>query len=192
MQVIFIHSAGAQGPGEGSSRLLQTLRTSLPEGMALRAPAMPSPDNPDAEVWITATEEAMASAGAPFILCGHSLGGSILLQALARFGLPAGLVGVVTLAAPFWGAPGWAYDDFALPPDAGMTLSGLTGLVMLLGAADDVVSADHLERYKAALPQAQTRLLPGIDHEAASAGPALAAVITAVAENHRGIRATGA
>lgn len=180
--VLFIHSAGAQGPGEGSFALLESLRAALPADLTLGAPLMPNPDNPEAEPWIAACQSAMTGIGDDFVLAGHSLGGSVILQTLARFGLPVNLKGVVTIAAPYWGAPDWAYDSFALPPNAGEKLEHLPRLVMLLGEDDDVVAADHLERYRAILPQAQTRRLPGVDHEAASAGSELAAEIEAVAQ----------
>ena len=178
--VLFIHSAGAQDPGEGSSALLENLRAALPDGMKLEAPLMPQPDNPEAELWIAACQSAITGIEDEFVIVGHSLGGSTVLQTLARFGLPVNLKGVVTLASPFWGAPGWEYAAYALPPEEATKLLQLPRLIMLLGDEDDTVAADHLDRYKAILPNAESKSLPGIDHEAAEAAPDILAAIGSI------------
>lgn len=178
--VLFIHSAGPQGPGEGSAALLESFRAALPAGLALEAPLMPQPDDPEAELWIAACQSAITGIEDELVLVGHSLGGSIILQTLARFGLPVTLKGVVTLAAPFWGAGGWDFDSFALPGDEASKLHDLPRLVMLRGEADTVVADDHLDRYKALLPNAEIARLPDVDHEAASAGPKLAEAVAAL------------
>lgn len=183
IEVLFIHSAGPQGPGEGSSRLLSSLRAHLPEGYALTAPMMPNPDSPDPGPWIAAVKIAMDGATGPFVLVGHSLGGSTILQALERLGIPHGLLGVVLLAVPFWGAPGWGYDDFALRDGASERLAPLAKVIILHGEKDEVVEADHPARYREVMPQAALRTLPGVDHEAAEAAPDLVRAITEIAGN---------
>lgn len=175
--VVFIHSAGSQGPGEGSSALLDGLKQALPHGMTLVAPAMPEPDNPSAERWIDALHRVLDRVEGPQILAGHSLGGSILLQTLARHGTGRGLKGVLILNSPFWGAPGWDYEAFALTADDVRQLGRLPRFLVLQGEADDVVAADHPGRYQALIPHAEIRRLAGIDHEAGTAGPLVAAAI---------------
>ncbi len=181
-QVIFLHSAGPQGPGEGSSALLAGLKQALPPGMTLVAPLMPEPDNPSAERWIAAMQQVLAGFEGPHILVGHSLGGSILLQTLARHGIGQGLMGVVLLNSPFWGAPGWAFEDFALTEGDAGTLKHLPRLLVLQGDADDVVSPDHPDRYKKLLPIAETETLKGVDHEAAGAAPHVIAAMQKVCQ----------
>ncbi len=112
--VLFVHSAGPQGDGAGSSALLAGLRASLPPGTELLAPQMPDPDNPMAAGWIAHCRAAISGVDDEMILAGHSLGGSIILQTLAQFGIPERLMGVVTLGSPFWGAPDWEVESFAL------------------------------------------------------------------------------
>lgn len=169
--VLFIHSAGPQGPGEGSHALLEGLRAALPPDLTLIAPLMPRPDAPEAKPWLLALKAAMEAIEGDFVLVGHSLGGSTILQGLARFGPPEHLLGVVALAAPFWSAEDWSVEEFALPADAGTSLQALSRLVFLQGDSDEVVGKNHPELYKALLPQARVTVLPGVDHEAASAGP---------------------
>ena len=183
VEVLFIHSAGTQGPGEGSNPLVAALREALPSGFSLRAPIMPEPDAPEAEPWIAAVKAETGGIAADFILVGHSLGGSILLQALERHGVPENLLGVVVLAAPFWGAPDWAYESFALSADAPARLKGLRKVIIMRGDRDEVVAEDHPERYRKVLPQGEIRILPGIDHEAANAAPELARAIADIARS---------
>lgn len=179
--LLFIHSAGSQGPGEGSSALLAGLRAALPDGMTLDAPLMPEPHAPAAEPWIAQCQAAMAGIADDFVVVGHSLGGSILLQTLCRFGMPRNLAGVVLLAAPFWSAKDWNVAEFALDDDAPERLDGLARLVVLQGDQDDVVAADHPQRYATLLPQARVRMLPGVDHEAAKAAPHVMEEVTRLA-----------
>lgn len=180
-EVLFIHSAGLQGPGEGSHRLLTALREQLPEGLALHAPLMPDPDRPEPEAWIAAVKAAIERIEGECVLVGHSLGGSTALQVLDRFGIPAKLLGVVTLAAPFWGAPDWPYPEYGLSADAAERLRALRRVIIMRGDQDDVVAADHPGHYQAVMPQAELRTLPGIDHEAADAAPQLLQAILDIA-----------
>ncbi|QQR38971.1 alpha/beta hydrolase [Devosia rhizoryzae] len=175
--ILFIHSAGAQGLGEGSSRFLANLRATMPAGWTLLAPPMPEPDAPSAAPWIAATAEALASVEGEFVTLGHSLGGSTLLQALARHGNPPGLLGVVLLAVPFWSAADWNVAEFALDRGDIQNLANVGRVILLQGSADEVVPADHAQHHADILPRVEIQSLQGADHEAADAA---AAVLQAV------------
>ncbi len=185
-RLLFIHSAGPQGPGEGSSALLAALRRQLPPGATVDAPLLPEPDNPDPRLWLPAIAAALARQTEPFVAVGHSLGGSSLLQHLtAADPLPARLLGVVLLAVPFWGMPDWDFDGhgaYALPPGAGERLTALRHVRLLLGEDDGTVPLSHAERYRSVLPQATLHVLPGVDHQAAGAASAVADAVTALLE----------
>lgn len=184
-EVLFIHSAGLQGPGEGSHRLLTALRAQLPERFVLHAPLMPDPDRPEPEAWIAAVQSAIERIDGDLVLAGHSLGGSTALQVLDRFGIPARLLGVVTLAAPFWGAADWPYPEYGLSADAAERLRAIGRVIIMRGDLDDVVAADHPGHYKAVMPQAERRTLPGIDHEAATAAPHLVQAILDITDRQK-------
>jgi predicted alpha/beta hydrolase family esterase len=175
--VLFIHSAGPQGADQGSDRLLQGLKTSVPGGIDLVAPLMPEPHAPSAEAWIAAVWSAISGIEGDLVLVGHSLGGSTILQALARHGVPGTVGGVVLLSAPFWGEGGWNMAEYALAEDAESALVALPRLIILQGDQDTVVESDHPELYKDLLRSAEIRWLTGVDHEAADAAPSLYAAV---------------
>ena len=71
-------------------------------------------------------------------------------------------------------------DEFALPHDAGTKLLKLSRLIILQGDADEVVAKNHPQLYQDLLPQAKITMLAGIDHEAASAAPAVLAALESI------------
>jgi predicted alpha/beta hydrolase family esterase len=159
--VLFIHSAGPQGDAEGSGRLVAALRSALPRDFKLSAPMMPDPSNPDAGAWSEAFGEHLEKFQAPFVLVGHSLGGSTILKYLAEHQMPSGLTGVISIAAPFWGAdmPQWM-----LPADFAGPLTKLPRLVFYHSRYDDMVPFSNVERYADALPRAVIRRFDGRGH----------------------------
>lgn len=172
--VLFIHSAGPQGSGEGSSQLVGALRLALPADVVLDAPLMPDPDAPQAGLWLPAIAAAIGRQVGPVVLVGHSLGGSSLLQHLAARGAPPDFKGLVLLAVPFWSMANWDVAEFALPADAADRLASIRPVTLLLGNNDEAIPRQHFERYRQLLPAAEARLLPGVDHEAEGAAPAVA------------------
>lgn len=179
--VLFIHSAGPQGPGEGSTALVAGLAAALPAQLPLIAPLMPHPEAPEAEPWIAACQRAIDGIEDALILVGHSLGGSMLMSTIVRHGVPERVRGLVLFGAPFWSAPGWEFADFVLPPDAAARLRDLRRLVILHGEKDDVVAADHPARYQKLVPTAQIHMLAGVGHGGGEAGPLLCDVVKTLA-----------
>lgn len=162
--VLFIHSAGPQGEMEGSGRLVSALRLALAPNIRFSAPMMPDPGNPSAARWDEALGRHLASLRAPFVLVGHSLGGTTILKYLADHQAPPGLAGVISIAAPFWGMPGWDVPEFALRPGFAEPLSHLPWLVFYHSRDDSIAPISHVDRYAEALPGAQVRKVDGRGH----------------------------
>lgn len=159
-----VHILLIQGAGLGASdALVAALRQQAAPGVTIEAPAMPQADDPSAASWLPAIGAALQRQTQPFVAIGHSLGGSTLLQWLGANPEPINLHAVITAAAPYWGAGGWSAQEFALPSGAAGQLGALP-CIMLNGDADDTVPVDHLALYRAQLPQAETRIVPGMDH----------------------------
>ncbi len=83
-QILFIHSAGAQGPHEGSGRLVAHLQKGLGPEYQVLYPIMPDPENPAYEPWKAQLEKELTALEGEAILVGHSLGGSVLLKYLSE------------------------------------------------------------------------------------------------------------
>src|SRR5687767_8026656 len=49
--VLFLHSAGPQGPGQGSSEFVRHLKKELGPGYSVLAPKLPRPQDPDYAPW---------------------------------------------------------------------------------------------------------------------------------------------
>ena len=162
--VLFIHSAGPQGDGDGSAPLAAALERALAGHADFRAPLMPAPEAPSAEAWDTTLAGLVAPLSGPLVLVGHSLGGSTILKYLAERPMPPGLAGVVVIAAPYWSAPDWAVDEYALPAGCGPKLAEIPRLVFYHSRDDEVVETAHLYRYAALLPGAETREVDGRGH----------------------------
>jgi uncharacterized protein len=160
--VLFIHSSGDQSGNEGSGPLVAALRTGLPADIQFDAPIMPKPDEPDAAAWEAALGEHLRQQQAPLVLVGHSLGGSVILRYLAEHGIPAGLVGVVSIAAPFWERSGWQ-AEWALPRGFEARLA-VPRITLYHSRDDDVAPVSHVDRYAEALPKAVVHKVDGRGH----------------------------
>jgi predicted alpha/beta hydrolase family esterase len=79
-QILFLHSAGAQGPNEGSSDLVAYLGRELGPKYRIASPIMPDPGHPSYKGWKTQLEKQLDMVDDEIILVGHSLGGSVLLK----------------------------------------------------------------------------------------------------------------
>ena len=149
---------------KAAARCLAALRAGLGADIRLAAPIMPNPGAPDAAAWEAALGDHLGGQQAPLVLVGHSLGGSLILKYLADHGKPPGLAGVVSIAAPFWGVPGWEFEQWHLPPGFEARLSDLPRIVLYHSRDDDEVPVSHLDRYAEALPQAVVRKVDGRGH----------------------------
>jgi uncharacterized protein len=171
MELLFIHSAGPQDDGEGSGPLLAALRHELAGEIAIHAPIMPAPDAPDAAAWGRALGEHVARLRPPFVLVGHSLGGSTILKWLAENPMPVRPAGVICIAMPYWTMPDWDVPEYAPPPGYADRMATLP-MVIYHSRDDDVVPLSHLRRYGSDLPQAQLREVEGRGHLFAEGGAA--------------------
>jgi predicted alpha/beta hydrolase family esterase len=157
-RILFLHGAGPQ-PAPGANPLLEALRRQWPDADVV-APDLPRPEDPDPELWQEAIGRVVrAIPDEPWVIVGHSLGGSEALRFLCHR-IPTLLQRVVTVAAPCWDTedPDWNEPGFALPSTVGRTLADLE-IVVVHAEDDDVVPADHAHRLAERLPSAHLVLL---------------------------------
>jgi pimeloyl-ACP methyl ester carboxylesterase len=107
----------------------------------------------------------MAGLADGAVVVGHSVGGTILIHALAEQPPQRQLAAIVLIAAPFVGAGGWPSDEFELPSDLGARLPQGARVHVFHGFQDETAPPSHAQLYARAIPQAQLHLLPGRDHQ---------------------------
>jgi len=164
-QVLVLHCAGAQGPRQGSGELAAHLREALGPDYRVRYPLMPNPENPAYEAWKRKLEEELEELDGEALLVGHSLGGSVLLKALAEKPLLRRTAGLFLVAAPFWGEKsGWQADEFDLPADFAARLTAIPYIYLYHSRDDDTVPFAHVALYAARLPHATVRAFDRLGH----------------------------
>jgi len=164
--VLLVHSAGPQGPRQGSGGLVENLRRELGAAYEVLYPRMPEPERPRYASWKDALDhEFSALEERSAILVGHSLGGSVLLKYLSEEGSPNGAAGLFLVAAPYWGAEGWKVDEFALDSEFASRLPRSLEIFLYHSRKDPEVPFAHAAIYAARLSQATLRAIGGSEHE---------------------------
>lgn len=177
--VVVIHGAGTQENGRGSGSLVSHLRGALEASHVVVSPAMPAPGNPTYRAWKAALDRVLQSVDGPFVLVGHSLGGSVLLKYLAEERPAPPVRALFLVAAPYWGSTDWESDEFVLRPGFADSLPPNAAVFLYHSRDDDVVPSAHAERYGAEIPRAVLRLVDGRGHEFRGGLPELVADLAA-------------
>jgi predicted alpha/beta hydrolase family esterase len=126
---------------------------------------MPNEDDPSFPAWKTALETEFANLDDDAILVGHSIGGTILVNALAQSKSKRKFRSIFLIAAPFVGEGGWPSDDINPTPDLGARLPRGVPVYIYHGLADETAPPSHAELYARAIPQAHIHRLPHRDHQ---------------------------
>ena len=96
---------------------------------------------------------------------GHSVGATILIQALSERPPKRRLAAIVLIAAPFVGDGGWPSDEFELPQDLGARLPHGVPVHLFHGLQDETAPPSHVDLYARVIPHARVHLSPGRDHQ---------------------------
>jgi pimeloyl-ACP methyl ester carboxylesterase len=164
-QILFIQGGGAGAHDEWDDKLFNSLKRELGDGYEVRYPHMPDEDDPRYARWSAAIRREIAALDDGAVVAGHSVGGTILINALAERPPELELRAVVLVAAPFVGTGGWPGDEFELPHDLGARLPQGVPVHVFHGLQDETVPPSHADLYARAIPQAQLHRLPGRDHQ---------------------------
>src|SRR5207237_2780596 len=121
-QILFIQGGGDGAHDRWDAKLVDSLKRHLGDGYEVRYPRMPAEGNPEYVTWSAAICGEIDRLDDGAVVVGHSVGGTILLRALADRPPAPALGGVVLVAPPVVGRGGWSSDDFALPGDLGARL----------------------------------------------------------------------
>lgn len=164
-QVLFIQGGGAGTHDEWDNKLVASVRRELGPGYDVRYPRMPNEADPRYALWQAALATEIAGLDDGAILIGHSLGGTILINALAASPPARRLAGVFLIAAPFVGAGGWPSDDIEPTADLGARLLPTTPVHLYHGSKDETVPFAHVDLYEAAIKGAIVHRLHGRNHQ---------------------------
>ena len=164
-QILFIQGGGAGAHDEWDDKLVESLRRKLGGGYEVRYPRLPDEGEPGYARWSEAIRREMADLDDGAVVAGHSVGATILVNALADQPPERGLGAIVLIAAPFVGEGGWPSDQFGLTSDLGARLPPGVRVHVFHGLQDETAPPSHAGLYALAIPQAQVHLLPGRDHQ---------------------------
>nr|QFU78545.1 Alpha/beta hydrolase family protein [uncultured bacterium] len=165
--ILFIHSAGPQEEGVGSSFLIQHLKNQLETDYPLHFPKMPYPESPEYDQWKTRFEEFIMTLSGSALLIGHSIGGSFLIKYLSEASepLPIKIEALFIMAAPYWGIDeDWQLKDFFLADDFASNLPQDMPIYLYHSIDEATVPFKHHQLYAQKLPQATVRIIDGDSH----------------------------
>jgi predicted alpha/beta hydrolase family esterase len=164
-QILFIQGGGADAHDGWDNKLVASLTRELGPGYDIRYPRMPNEADPSYPAWTSALEQEIAALDDAAILVGHSVGGTILINALAEQAPERKLAGIFLISAPFVGPGGWPSEDIETSGDLGARLPRATPIYLYHGSKDDTAPYEHVDLYKEDIPQARVRKLEGRDHQ---------------------------
>jgi predicted alpha/beta hydrolase family esterase len=164
-QLLFVQGGGAGTHDEWDDKLVDSLRRELGPSFEIRYPRMPNEDDPTFATWKNALEKEFATLDDDAILVGHSIGGTILINALAETASKPKLRAIFLIAAPFVGKGGWPSDDMNPPTDLGARLPRGVPVYIYHGLEDQTAPPSHSELYARAIPGARIHRLPDRDHQ---------------------------
>jgi predicted alpha/beta hydrolase family esterase len=164
-QVLFIQGGGAGAHDEWNDKLVESLRRELGGGYEVRYPHMPDEGDPSYARWSAAIRRQMSDLDDGAVVAGHSVGATILVNALAEQPPERGLEAIVLIAAPFVGVGGWPGDEFVLTSDLGAKLPRNVRVHVFHGLRDETAPPSHAGLYALAIPQAHVHQLAERDHQ---------------------------
>ena len=183
VDVLFIHSSGAQSGEQGSTPFVKHLRQSLGSAYRVSCPAMPAPTKPSYKRWKIELEKLLPSDKSPPILVGHSLGGSVLLKFISEHKPKIAAAGLFVVAAPYWGSADRKVKEFVLRKSFARSLPKALKIYLYQSRDDEAVDIEHLFRYSKAIPRARVRILDFGGHTFKEGLPQLAEDIQALANS---------
>lgn len=179
--VLFVQGAGDMHHPEGSIHLARWLERELGDDVRVFAPEMPDAEDPGYERWRAAIAEHLSSLDGPVLIVGHSFGASTVLKMLSESPAPAQLRGLFLVETPWWEPEGWS-AEYAVSEGFADRLPPIP-TYLYHSVEDPEVPFSHLDIYRAHLPNATVRVIPGEQHSFVDGLPELADDIRGVARS---------
>ena len=164
-QVLFVQGGGAGVHDEWDHQLVASLDRELGPAYAVRYPRMPNEGDPSYSAWKPALLDQLDILQNGAVLVGHSVGGTILIHALAEPPPKRRLGGLFLIAAPFIGEGGWPSDEIRSCTDFSQRLPADIQVFLYHGVEDDIVPFPHVHLYARSIPQAVVHALAHGNHQ---------------------------
>ncbi|HEV7703425.1 MAG TPA: alpha/beta fold hydrolase [Gemmatimonadaceae bacterium] len=164
-QVLFVQGGGARVHDEWDDKLVDSLRRELGSTYDVRYPRMPNEDDPNYAKWSAAIQKDIGSLNDGAIVVGHSIGASIMINALAEHPPERELRAIFLVSAPFVGEGGWKPDDWQPQRELGKKLPAHIPIYIYHGLADETAPPAHAELFARAITQAHVYRLVGRNHQ---------------------------
>jgi len=164
-QVLFVQGGGESVHDDWDAKLVESLRSALGANYQIRYPRMPNEADPSYAKWKTTLEKELAALNDGAILVGHSIGGTMLINALGEQRPEREFGAIFLIAAPFVGEGGWQSDDWKPQRELGGKLPREIPIYLYHGLADETAPPSHAELFAHAIPQAHLCYLPNRDHQ---------------------------
>ena len=188
-QVLFIQGGGGSNVHDDwDAKLVDNLKGTLRDDYEVRYPRMPDEDDPSFAKWKPAIEREIAALAGDAVLIGHSIGGTILINALAQEQPERELAAIMLVSSPFVGEGGWPTGEFETPADLGAKLPRRVPIHIFQGTKDDITPVAHARLYAKAIPEAQLHILHGRDHQLNNELSEVAAVIREITQARQGVQ----
>jgi predicted alpha/beta hydrolase family esterase len=164
-QVLFVQGGGEGVHDQWDNQLVDSLSAELGHAYEMRYPVMPNEADPKYATWKLALQREFSTLDHGAIVIGHSIGGTILIHALAERTPQSSLGAICLIAAPFIGTGGWKSDEIEPRPDLAARLPPDVPIFFYHGRDDDTVPFAHVELYARVVPRAHVRRLADRDHQ---------------------------
>jgi predicted alpha/beta hydrolase family esterase len=162
-KILLIQGAG-NVTTEEEQVIVNALNSKLGDGFTVIYPPIPDADDPTYLAWDTALTTNLKSLSENVILLGHSLGASVILKHFAKEPVPDKIIGMILFGAPFWKDQDWDVSVYVIEDDNVANLSKLENIYFYYSMDDEVIPHAHLESYRKLMPQANWRIISGVDH----------------------------
>lgn len=180
-QLLFVQGGGERVHDDWDAKLVASLTAELGPAYEIRYPRMPDEHDPSYAAWSAPLRDEVARLDDGAAVVAHSIGATVLINALAEQPPERRLGAIVLIAAPFVGEGGWESGDWTPPRGLGEKLPRDVPIHLFHGLADAVVPPSHVEMYAREIPQARVHRLPGRDHQLGNDLREVATVIRSLA-----------
>lgn len=162
-EILFIQGAG-NVTREQEQVIVDALRINLGAAFTIIYPRMPDADYPTYMAWNDVLTTHLKNLSGKVILLGHSLGASIILKHFSSAPVPNKIIGMILFGPPYWKHQHWDVSEYVIEDKFIANLSKLKNIYFYYSLDDEVIPYTHLESYQQLLPQANWRIISGVDH----------------------------